>query len=81
MEEKISLKEIINNRLRKLEEIKAKGINPYPYKFKNTDTIKSIINKPDNFIDKEVKVCGRIISLRKMGKVSFINIMNDHSNI
>ena len=81
MEEKISLKEIINNRLRKLEEIKAKGINPYPYKFKNTDTIKSITNKPDNYIDKEVKVSGRIISLRKMGKVSFINIMNDHSNI
>ena len=81
MESKISLKEIINNRLRKLEEIVSKGINPYPYKFVDTNTINSIISQPEDFIDQEVKVSGRIISLRKMGKVSFINIANDHSNI
>ena len=36
MEEKISLKQIINNRLKKLEEILEAGINPYPYKFNET---------------------------------------------
>ena len=81
MEDKISLKEIINNRLRKLEDIKNKGINPYPYKFEDTNSITDIVKKSENFIDKEVKVSGRIISLRKMGKVSFINVINNHSKI
>ena len=81
MEEKISLKEIIKNRIKKLDEIIEKGINPYPYKFSSTVSIKSITTKPENFIDKSVKVAGRIVSLRKMGKVSFINIANNHSNI
>ena len=81
MEDKISLKEIINNRLRKLNEIRSKGINPFPYKFKSSNTILDIVNHSEKFLDKEVDISGRIISLRKMGKVSFINIMNNHDNI
>ena len=74
MEEKISLKQIINNRIRKLEEIIDAGINPYPYKFNQTNSIKDITKTPENFIEKEVKICGRIISLRKMGKASFFHL-------
>jgi len=81
MELKVNLKEIINNRINKLKEIKSTGIDPFPHKFDFTNNIFDIIDNPDSFVDKEVSIGGRIISLRKMGKSCFLNIINNHDKI
>jgi len=81
MELKVNLKEIINNRINKLNEIKSSGIDPFPHKFDFTNNICEILNNADSFESKKVSIGGRIISLRKMGKSCFLNIINDHDKI
>ncbi len=58
-------------RREKLSEI-AKVCNPYPDSFKRTHTLKEAKMLDDGTTD--VSVCGRIIFMRKMGKLSFVRI-------
>ena len=58
-------------RREKLSEI-AKVCNPYPDSFKRTHTLKEAKRLDDGTTD--VSVCGRIIFMRKMGKLSFVRI-------
>jgi lysyl-tRNA synthetase class 2 len=67
-----NLKELRDERLRKLEELKSLGFNPYPAKSNRLEGIATIV---DNFDDKEgsnTTVAGRIIGIRKFGKLAFI---------
>ncbi|MCP4482816.1 MAG: lysine--tRNA ligase [bacterium] len=59
-------------RIEKLERIKELGVNPYPTKFERTGFVKDF--KADFKDKKNVKVAGRIVSLRKMGKAAFFNV-------
>ena len=70
----LSLKQILEFRMEKLNNIRKHGINPYPNKFDKKHRITDIINKPENF--KNIQTAGRIVSLRKMGKVSFVHIQD-----
>lgn len=58
-------------RREKLKEI-SKVCNPYPDSFKRTHTLLEARNLSDETMD--VSVAGRIIFMRKMGKLSFIRI-------
>ena len=58
-------------RREKLSEI-AKVCNPYPDSFKRTHTLKEAKMLDDGTTD--ISVCGRIIFMRKMGKLSFVRI-------
>lgn len=55
----------------KLNEIR-KYCNPYPEKFNRTHTLKDTRNLSDGTND--VSIAGRIIFMRKMGKLSFVRI-------
>lgn len=55
----------------KLTEI-SKVCNPYPDKFERTHTLKDAKELADD--TKDVSVAGRIIFMRKMGKLSFVRI-------
>ena len=70
------LKEIIKHRLDKLSAIKRTGINPFAYSYPKNINIEEIISNPDKYNDKEIKIAGRIISLRKMGKSTFLNLQD-----
>jgi len=76
-----SLSEIINFRIEKLNKIKESKIKSFPYNFKYSCKIIELIKNQKDWIDKEFKICGRIISMRKMGKASFINIQDSQSKI
>lgn len=69
MEKVLSEQEIV--RRGKLEEI-AKVCNPYPEKFERTHELKDVKFLEDGFTN--VKVAGRIVFMRKMGKLSFVRI-------
>ena len=72
--EKKNLQQIITHRFDKLQKIRDAGHNPYAYNYDKTDDITDLIKKGDKNIGYKVKIAGRIVSQRKMGKASFIHI-------
>jgi lysyl-tRNA synthetase class 2 len=69
-----TLKDFRDERLRKLAEIKELGINPYPAKAERTNDISNIIDDFDELEGSRVTIVGRIMSIRKFGKLAFIVI-------
>ncbi len=69
-----TLKELRDERLRKLEEIKKLGINPYPADARRTHDIETIHQQFGEFEGQTITVVGRIVSIRKFGKLAFIVI-------
>jgi len=70
-------------RLKKLAEIKAKGINPYPAKVQRDFDIKKVIADFSK-LEKEAKsffVAGRLRSLRSHGNLTFANLEDGTGNI
>lgn len=65
-------------RREKLNEI-SKVCNPYPEKFDRTHTIKDARELEDGISD--VKIAGRIVFMRKMGKLSFVRIRDLEADI
>jgi len=70
-----SLEEIREERLRKLELLKDKGINPYPTSSTRDTVIAALHEKfSDLPQDKEVAIAGRIMALRKHGGSIFLDL-------
>src|SRR3989338_10646203 len=65
--------QIINERLRKLQDIKNQGINPYPHKFEKKHMIEECLKSKINV---KVKTAGRLMTKRSMGKIAFANLMD-----
>ncbi|MBR2997160.1 lysine--tRNA ligase [Candidatus Saccharibacteria bacterium] len=68
------LEDYRKERLRKLEEIKKLGIDPYPSKSYRDTHIDKVINDFDKLKGKEVCVAGRITAIRSFGKLLFVKI-------
>ena len=73
-----TLKELRDERLRKLDELKKLGVNAYPAEAKRTHTIDEAVNQFDQLENKIVTVVGRIITTRKFGKLAFL-VLRDMS--
>ena len=71
-----SLNEIIRFRKEKLDTLRERGVNPYPYNYKPTYTSGEVLLNYDDLEEKDVTVAGRIMALRKMGKASFFHIQD-----
>lgn len=77
---------LIKERIIKLNAIIEKGINPYPYSFKKTNSAKDLHEKfdslkPEEHTKTKVSIAGRIKTLRVMGKVSFLDIEDGSGKI
>jgi lysyl-tRNA synthetase class 2 len=73
-----TLKELRDERLRKLDDLRQLGINPYPAKTTRTNELIDIVNQFSELEGKEVSVAGRIQSIRKFGKIAFL-VIRDQS--
>ena len=80
-EENKSLKQIINHRIDKLNKLKHMGFDPFPHNYSPTHKSLEIINNYKKLAKKDVCISGRIMALRKMGKASFIQVMDDSGQI
>lgn len=69
-----TLKELRDERLRKLEELKALGINPYPATAHRSHGAKQIVDEFEKLEHADVTVAGRITGIRKFGQLAFIVI-------
>lgn len=76
-----NLKELRDERIRKLDELKKLGVNPYPAVSKRTNTILDIINNFDKFENQEVTIVGRLLSTRKFGKIAFFVLRDQTAKI
>ncbi len=71
-----SFEEIRNNRIQKLEALKAQGINPFPIDSKRDFSLSEVIEKFGTLSksNKEISICGRIMSLRPQGALAFFTL-------
>ncbi len=80
-EDQKSLKQMIQFRLDKLKSLRERGVNPYPPKYDFTHKSKLIKTNYNDLEGKTVRIAGRIMVIRKMGKASFAQIMDSMGRI
>jgi len=66
-------KQIVENRIRKIKELRAQGINPYPHNFDKKNTCEDCLKSK---IGTKVKTAGRLITKRDLGKIFFTNLQD-----
>ncbi len=73
-----TLKDYRDERLRKLEELQELGVQAYPADSRRTHSTSSITDDFDNLEGQTVVVAGRVVGIRKFGKLAFI-VLRDQS--
>ena len=63
-----------NERLRKLAEIRALGIDPYPADSRRDTRISEVIDNFDALDGQTVTIAGRITAIRSFGKLAFVKV-------
>ena len=76
-----TLKELRDERLRKLDELKRLGVNPYPARATRTQKIEEIVSGFDALDGQTVSVVGRIVTTRKFGKLAFLVLRDESGQI
>ena len=66
-----TMKELRDERLRKLSDLKLLGVNPYPAEAKRTHNIADVTSRFDELEGQTVTVVGRLMGTRKFGKLAF----------
>ncbi len=80
--EENSLSEILQVRRDKLQKLKEKGLDPFKIeKFERNAFSKAIKDSFDEYEGNNVRMAGRIMAKRGMGKVSFVDIMDKDGRI
>ena len=72
-----------DERIKKLEELRELGVNPYPYRFQRTHGVAEAIDCEESLTAAETRiaVAGRVMSIRKHGHTSFGNLKDDTGSI
>jgi lysyl-tRNA synthetase, class II len=72
---------LIKRRYEELDELKNKGIETFAYSFDADTYSEDIKNDFEKYENKDVKLAGRIMTIRRMGKASFAHIMDQKGRI
>ncbi|RJQ33235.1 lysine--tRNA ligase, partial [Candidatus Parcubacteria bacterium] len=82
-EKELDINDEYQQRLKKLEQLKAQGQNPFPAKSKQTMTVADFLNDFDKLVKSEKKVVlvGRIISLRLQGGSCFLHFRDGSGQV
>lgn len=76
-----TLKDFRDERLRKLNDLKEAGFNPYPADSHRTNMAGDLTSQFDSLQGKTATVAGRITAIRKFGKLAFIVIKDQSGSI
>lgn len=68
------LEDYRNERLKKLDELRERGIDPYPSKSHRNTKISEVVNHFDEKQGQEVCIAGRIVAIRSFGKLVFLKL-------
>ena len=69
------------SKLEKLNKLKELGVDPYPYSFNQTHHADEIIADYGKLEGKKVSAAGRIIRMRSMGKLYFLDLLDGSGKI
>jgi len=77
---------LIEERRKKLEELKSSGINPFAYSFEQKSHAVDILKKheglvPETKTEDKASIAGRIRLLRRMGKATFMHVQDETGQI
>ena len=76
-----TLKDYRDERLRKLEELRQLGVNPYPATAKRTHKVAQVTDEFDALQGQNVTVVGRVVTIRKFGKIAFIVVRDASGSV
>ncbi|WP_456410205.1 lysine--tRNA ligase [Oceanithermus sp.] len=74
-------------RLRNLEALVEAGFEPFPYRYEKTHDAQAILRAHEGALpesewpDETVRLAGRLVSLRRMGKVTFAHLLDESGRI
>jgi len=77
----IDVNELIKRRLEELDELKKRNIEPFAYEFTVNNFSKNIKDNYELLQAKDVRIAGRIMAIRRMGKASFAHIKDKDGKI
>lgn len=72
---------ILQNRRNNLEKLRELDINPFPFKYQRTHSAAEVARLFDKIEGSEVRVAGRIMSIRGHGKTLFCHILDGSGRI
>lgn len=72
---------LMQRRHEELKELLEKGIQPFAYNYDVNNYSQNIKNNFEQFENKDVRIAGRIMTLRRMGKASFAHIQDKEGKI
>jgi lysyl-tRNA synthetase class 2 len=80
------LSELLKVRREKLDELRSKKIDPFPYRYEKNQTAAGILNKFESLDEGEesketVSIAGRIMTRRGHGKASFAHLQDETGRI
>jgi len=80
--------DLMAQRIAKLEQLRAKGIDPYPLRSTRTHTstdvqgiVAAFAEGQNEDLSSEVDVAGRVVARRDMGKATFLDLQDGHGRI
>jgi lysyl-tRNA synthetase class 2 len=78
-----NVSQLLKLRREKLQRIHEQGINPYPINSQRTHKIGDLLTDKDNWVSSEqyVIICGRLVAMRRQGKLGFGNIEDNSGKI
>lgn len=76
-----TLQDYRNERLRKLQELRELGFDPYPATSHRTHTTSDVVEKYEELEGSVVTVAGRVTGIRKFGKLAFIVVRDASSSV
>lgn len=76
-----SIEELRADRIKKIEQLKAFGMEVYPAESNRTLSVKSFLSDFDNLTDSDEWLSGRVMSLRVFGAIAFADIFDGTGRI
>jgi len=76
-----TLQELRRERLRKLEQLKKLGVDAYPAHAEHSHDTADVKNKFDQLNGQKAIVVGRVLTIRKIGKIAFIVIKDSSGSL
>ena len=76
-----SIQELKNERIKKLQLLKDKGIDPYPAISNRSNLISELLESFDKFKEKNIVIVGRITALRRHGGSTFFDVLDGTGKI
>lgn len=72
---------LVQQRIEKVARLREAGLEPYPYAFDRTHLASDVLNRFETLEGQTVRLAGRLLTVRLMGKASFAHILDQSGRI